>query len=394
MSNTPTLLISILLACNFALGQNRPLAELRIQTVRGGIAFLSGAFESGQTADFLLDTGGSGNLVDRETAVKFGMRMLRGAASVSGTANLDVGVIPQALLTIGPLQHRSQLLATDLSGLGPALGRPVTAILGGEFLRKYAVELDYERKLIRLYEPARFQYQGEGVAAPLTMMQGIPFITLTVTLPNGKRVQGRFLLDTGGAMTIHIYRQIAAREGLLDGLPVLPESGLGIGGTTRRSAARGAGLVIGPFEMPHPVVAFTDDAAGLRTDPQSAGLIGMEVLSRFDVTLDYSRERIYLKPNRRFGEPFIYDASGLGLRAPGPSYSQAVVSSVREASPAQSAGIRPGDVLVQIDGESASGLSLDAIREKLKWPDQSHRLSLTRGERTMEVVIRTRDLLE
>ena len=34
------------------------------------------------------------------------------------------------------------------------------------------------------------------------------------------------------------------------------------------------------------------------------GFIGIEVLRRFDVTLDFSRKRIYLKPNEEIGTPF------------------------------------------------------------------------------------------
>jgi hypothetical protein len=41
-----------------------------------------------------------------------------------------------------------------------------------------------------------------------------------------------------------------------------------------------------------------------------------------------------------------------------------------------------------------SSLSLYQVREKLKRPGETHRLTLLRGGRVIEVVLRTRDLLE
>lgn len=388
-------LMLVLLLYSLALAQNRPLAEFAFDTVRGGMTFVAGTLESGERLDFLFDTGGSGNLVDREFAVKLGMKMQPGISSASGAARLDVGVIPEALLIFGPIRHRGSLVAANLAALEPILGRSFKGMLGGEFLRQYVVQLDYDQKRMRLFDPASFQYQENGTAFPLRMAAGIPFVELAVALPNNKRIHGRFLVDTGGGgMAIHIHRQVAVREGLMDGLPTLTETALGIGGETKRRVTRGSTLAMGPFQLSRPVVAFTEDEAGLRTDAGSVGLVGMEVLSRFNVTFDYSRGQMYLKPNRRLNDPFIYDAIGMGLRATGPSFSQLVVSSVRNASPSHMAGIRIGDLLVQVDGQAASSLGLDLIWERLRRADQSHRLTLVRGEQMIQALVRTRDLLE
>lgn len=382
-------------AAGFNSPRNQPVAELPFDSVLGGMAFFPATVNSAGPFQFLLDTGGAGSLVDRELAHKLAVKLERGVASVSGSANLEVGVIPRAVIEVGKARYQGRLTASPLAPLEPAIGRPFEGIIGGDLLQRYVLEMDYDKGVMRFYEPAAFQYAGRGQSLPLSFAQGVPFINLEVSLPGGKSVKGDFLIDTaGGRMAIHIHKEIAEREGLFDGSPMLEEKGLGLGGATSRKVARGAMLSIGTFRLPRPFVAFTEDTAGLRTNPNSVGLVGMEVLRRFKLTFDYSRKLLHLEPNRSLRAQFVYDASGLLLRATRPSFSPPYVFRVRDNSPAKEAGLEPDDVLLQIDGRSISALKLDAVRELLKQPGKTHKLSFSRKGKTMEATLKTRDMLE
>lgn len=152
-------------------------------------------------------------------------------------------------------------------------------------------------------------------------------------------------------------------------------------------------MSIGSFRLSQPVVAITEDTAGVRTHPTSVGLVGMEVLGRFSVTFDYAGNRMYLTPTSRVAEPFVYDASGIGLRTSGPSFSAVVVSRVRDASPGAAVDVRVGDAVVQIDGRHTSRMSLESIRAILQRPGEAHTLLISRQGKMVECVIKTRDLL-
>ncbi len=374
--------------------KNRPVAEIHFDSVRGGIAFFPATVNSAGPFQFLLDTGGGGSHVDREIANKLGLKLERGAASVSGSANLEVGVIPSAVIGVGGIQYRGQLIASPLAPLEPIFGRPFEGIIGGDFIQSYVLEMDYEKEVMRLYKPSAFQYVGSGRTFQISFAQGIPFINLELSLINGKSVKGGFLIDTGGGMAIHILKQIAERDRLLDGLSTLEEIGRGLGGETNHKVARGAVLSIGAYRLSGPVVAVTEDAAGLSANPNSVGSVGMEALGRFKLTLDYSRKLLHLEPNRNFPVPFVYDASGLRFRATRPSFSPPYIFSVRDSSPAKEAGIESGDLLLQINGRSTSVLSFENIREALKEPGKVHKLSLSRKGKAIEVMLKTRDMLE
>jgi len=111
------------------------------------------------------------------------------------------------------------------------------------------------------------------------------------------------------------------------------------------------------------------------------------------MTFDYSRKVIHLEPNSFFNEAFVYDASGLRLRAASPSFSPPTVAGVREASPAQAAGIVRGDVILKLNGRDTAYLSLETIREMIGAPAQSHQLTLLRDGKVIEVVLKTREML-
>ena len=383
-----------LIAVMLSASQKGPITEIPFEVAFRGVAFVPAKLNGGPPMQFLLDTGGAGTHIDRELAKQLGLEMTRGVATASGNAQLEVGVIRSATAQVGDVQYTGQLIASPLAHLEPIFGRKLDGMLGSDWMKSYVVEMDYIARRMRLYEPASFNYSGKGATLPLNFFNGIPFIEMEVSLPNKKVLRGSFLVDTaGGLMAVHVYNQVAKREGLLDGLTTLPETGVGIGGATQRVAARGTSLSIGPHRLPRPTVKFTEDPAGLRANPDSVGLVGMEVFRKFKVKFDYSRKVVHLEPNKLFNEPFIYDASGLRLRASAPQFSPPSVSGVRDSSPAKDAGIVPGDILTKLNGRDTTGLSLETIRETLHTPDRSITLTLLRDSKTLEVVLKTREML-
>jgi C-terminal processing protease CtpA/Prc len=157
--------------------------------------------------------------------------------------------------------------------------------------------------------------------------------------------------------------------------------------------ARGTELQIGPYRLARPTLAFSEDYDPAHVAPGATGLVGIEVLRRFRVTYDYTNKRMYLEPNVRLEEPFIYDASGLSLRAAAPEFRRPIVSKVAENSAAAQSGIQAGDVLLEIDALSADDLPLDQVRALLRDPGKSHQLKFRRKDKTLDLTLHTRDLL-
>jgi S1-C subfamily serine protease len=111
-------------------------------------------------------------------------------------------------------------------------------------------------------------------------------------------------------------------------------------------------------------------------------------LSRFKVTVDYSRQRMMLEPNSRLTNPFESDMSGITIDAEGKNCRIFKVEGVTEKSPAAQAGIVPGDEIVAIDGKPANQFTSGRIEKLLMQDGAKRSLTLRRDGKVRVVTIK------
>ena len=88
----------------------------------------------------------------------------------------------------------------------------------------------------------------------------------------------------------------------------------------------------------------------------------------------------------------LADTSGLILEARQPDFKTIDIEHVLTNSPATTVGLRPDDVLLQINGQDARALGLEAIRGIFCEPGSYH-LKLMRDTRQVEVDLHTTNAL-
>jgi len=118
------------------------------------------------------------------------------------------------------------------------------------------------------------------------------------------------------------------------------------------------------------------------------GLIGNQILKRFNVIFNYERREIYLKPNGLYREPFEYSYSGMELYY---IAGAIIVGSIVKGSPADNAGIKEGDVVITIDNNA----SQDFVQYKrtLMTAKKQVRLIIQRDEALLEIRLKLQSLL-
>jgi hypothetical protein len=91
--------------------------------------------------------------------------------------------------------------------------------------------------------------------------------------------------------------------------------GEGLSGSILGKRSRIPKLKIGNFEITKPTVSFLDTISTLnaRKFKSRNGSIGGNILKRFIVWLDYPKKQIMLKKNSSFKASFNYNMSGLGI---------------------------------------------------------------------------------
>ncbi|MGC1514615.1 MAG: PDZ domain-containing protein, partial [Maribacter sp.] len=130
------------------------------------------------------------------------------------------------------------------------------------------------------------------------------------------------------------------------------------------------------------------------------GSLGGEVLKRFNMVFDYAHQKLVLKKNANFDKVFQYNISGIDLQHAGIRYvserianangvvyndvktygdvqiilegatrlsvvPEIIVSGIRQGSPAHSAGLQEGDVILAVNGKRIHRYKLQEIMHLL-----------------------------
>jgi C-terminal processing protease CtpA/Prc len=127
-------------------------------------------------------------------------------------------------------------------------------------------------------------------------------------------------------------------------------------------------LQIGPYQIANSVASFASGSEGAFADPYNPANVGGAIWRRFTLTFDYAHPQLLLAKNSDFDVPSSYDRSGLFLIDADGTYT---VLSIFAGSPAASAGMAKGDVIVSVNGVPAASQSLATVRALLAAPSGS-----------------------
>jgi membrane-associated protease RseP (regulator of RpoE activity) len=169
------------------------------------------------------------------------------------------------------------------------------------------------------------------------------------------------LIDIGAGLNMLFSERFAKEAGVLD--PTRKSwvtSGEGIGGQIELRLTLLKSLRIGPYRFKKIPITIFDDSYNVTNYPHWAGLIGNDLLRRFNTVLNYPAAEIHLKPNRFFYDEFDYAYIGMELYL---IDGLIKVGFVASNSPAQDAGLEVGDEIVAVN-KILSG-KLDAFKAEL-----------------------------
>lgn len=360
-------------AADSAGGAARDAAEGIPFDYRGGHIYL-GVRVAGREIPFLLDSGAGMTMIDPAVAETLALDpggTIPGAGA-GGMAEFEITRLPGFALE--GIEFDTQTVAIfPVSELtGRFSGVEAGGILGYDFLSRFLTRIDYRRRLISFYRPGtrRPPETADSLSAPLLHR----IFSLTASVDG---IEGTFLVDTGANMSI-LQRRFADAHRLLDGRPSIELSVAGAGGEDRAVAARLDSLRFGGVRFDAPVFMIPQGGKGIGAFEGLAGIIGNDILERFDVWLDYAGQQIVIEEGGSRGMPFWRDRSGM-LLAAGPDGGLRVLL-VIPGTPAAEAGIAAGDVLVSVGGVPAGADSLERIRDLLSG-DAAVPVEVRRGSR-------------
>ncbi len=335
--------------------------------------------------DFLLDTGSEQSAIDATVAKSLGMQVTGTQKLLKDYRAVDSDVVIADRLVVAGRSFDGERLSTlDLTQLSRGLGHPIEGVLGNDVLGRLVFTVNYSKQKL-VVDPKRGRW---GSAINLRRSGDEYFIPLTLV---SQRVE--LLLDSGTNSTNlswNTWQSVSQSW-----KPVSIVDGIVRAGTPAPSS----------FFVCLPSVSFAgiqlnDQAVRIQRSVESGafasqdfgGILGSDVLRAFEVTFDLSNSRIYLKKDPDYRpNPYRFSTIGVQFARGDDGY---VIMSVWRNSPADHAGIRPGDVIKSVNGEPAAAMSAEQLSKEMHGePGTPVQLLIGRNGLTEPIALRTRQLL-
>lgn len=293
--------------------------------------------------------------------------------------------------------HALLVLNEDYLELRNYLGTDVHGILGYELFSRFIVEINYEKKLLIVSSPTNFKPKRRYKRVKITVEDTKPYITTDVVLANGEVIRAKLMMDSGASHGLLLEPQSDPRI-TVPAKSVSSQIGRGIGGAIMGKVGRVRSLKVGEYVLEEPIANFPDPNSYMDSlkigKTARHGTIGGEILSRFNIVFNFSKEEILVKKNSSFKKRFYYNLSGLIVKAIGSNLNTFEIQEVRDLSTAHRADIREGDLILSINGIAANTLDLNQVLGLLSTkPGKKINLQINREGQILRKTFRLEDAI-
>lgn len=277
--------------------------------------------------------------------------------SVDGNPNFAYSA-NGAQLSIGAAKtgdnHPMLVLENDFMNLSNIARTRVDGVIGYDLLGSFIVEVNRTRKKIVLHPKASFEVPNGYWEVPIEVVARKAYMPANIVFENWERETKKFQIKTGATHTV-----LFNSDSNIFHLPARKlEVPLGMGPTGQITGyvGRVREFKMGDAEFENVVASFTKNVIGKGNE---TGSIGAGILSRFDLIIDYSGNRMLIRRNKKYGSDFEYDLSGMRVDSDGGG--NFFVAHVIPNSPAAKAGIKEGDRVLSIQGQALTENNLNEL---------------------------------
>ncbi len=369
--------------------QSRFLTRVPFLQLTGGIIILRAQFDQfPDTLNFILDTGSSGISLDSSTAVNLGLQPVPTERTIRGIAGIrKVSFLYNRSLRLPGLQVDSlNFHINNYNILSSVYGEQIDGIIGYAILSRYILKLNYDSTYISFQTPGAIRYPRGGHLLKPAISQ---LVTQPVRVRDEKTVHFRFLFDIGAGLNMMFAREFVDDSNFISlKRKRFVKEVEGPGGAIDIQQTVIKEVKIGPYKFRSVPVFIFDDLHGITSYPYMGGLIGNDIMRRFNVVLNYPKGDIHITPNRNYNENFDYSYSGIELYLVD---GKVIVGDVAKGSPAEAAGVKEGDEILAIN--KVFNQRLDQYKVALQQTKERIKLILQRNGELMEMEFQVKSIL-
>lgn len=333
----------------------KPITTFNFKQLTGGVILIKATINNiPDTMNFILDTGSGGISLDSTTCTEFKIPHSPSGRTINGIAGIrEVDFARNNDLNLPGLKIKGlDFYVNNYEILTSVYGMKIDGIIGYSFFSKYIVKIDFDSTNIKVFEHGSIRYPSGGyLLHPL--FTALPIQQLRIK--DSRTVLDNFYIDTGAGLSFLISKDFADDSAFIvkSRKPVQVEA-QGLGGKKRMMITIIKEVKIGPYSFRRVPTHILDDEFNVTSYPYLGGLIGNDILRRFNMIINYQKREIHLLPNSHFRDPFDYSYTGMSIYF---IDGKIIIDDVIKDSPALKAGFKIGDVIFAVDNNFSNDIN-------------------------------------
>lgn len=345
---------------NFCYGQQIDLPQAKFITrfpfkqYSGGVIVVKAQFEKiTDSLNFILDTGSGGISLDSTTCTDLKIHITPTDTIITGMGDSHkVSFIFNQTLNFKGLSVKNlNFHVNNYEVLTSVYGEKIDGIIGFSFFRRYIVKINFDSSFVEVFSPGEMKYPKNG-----TLLNPV-FTTLPIQsmrIKDKRKIEFNFYFDTGAGLCFLMSDRFAQDSGiLLSKRKPLMTQAEGMGGKLQMRLTVVKMLQLGKYRFRNVPTYLYNDEYNVTSYPIVGGLLGNDLLRRFNLILNYPKREIHLLPNGHFADQFDYTYIGMATYY---INGNILVDDVIKNSPADKAGILRDDIIIAINNNFSNNI--------------------------------------
>ncbi|HMO61974.1 MAG TPA: aspartyl protease family protein [Ferruginibacter sp.] len=369
--------------------QAKYITRFPFKQFSGGVMVLRATLNNiPDTLNFILDTGSGGISLDSATAAYYQVNSYNSDTTITGmgSARKVRFAYKQQLHLPGLTISNLDFHINDYDVLSGVYGEKIDGIIGYSFFSKFIVQVNFDSAFINVYSPGEYKYPRGG-----TMLRPA-FTTLPIQnlqVKDRRKINFNFYFDTGAGLCFLMSEAFAKDSTILHKKrKTYVTQAEGMGGRLHMQLTVVKMLQIGNYKFRNVPTYIYEDAYNVTSYPFVGGLLGNDLLRRFNLVINYPNREIHLLPNSHFLEPFDYAYTGMATYFVD---GHIVVDDIIPGSPADKAGLKQDDILVGINNIFTNNIM--QYKTILQAPKEKIKLFVRRNGTLMQLTIKPSSIL-